>query len=500
MTAPGRGTVPRVLTIAGTDPTGGAGLQADLKSIAAHGGYGMGVVTALVAQNTQGVRGVHTPPVGFLTTQLDAVSDDVTIDAVKIGMLGSVTAAAEVAAWIARVRPPVIVLDPVMVATSGDRLLEPDAEDAVRELLAHVDVVTPNRPELAVLLGEPVAATWEEALDQGRRLSVRSGVTVLVKGGHFPGDIVRDALVDATGVVDVVEGPRVRTRCTHGTGCSLSAALATLHAHHGAWVPALAEARAWLTESLEAADLLDVGRGNGPVSHLASLWRTAAPRTTAARVAAEWWDEIAVVRAETDALPFVSALADGSLHEDAFSWYLAQDALYLRDYARVLAHASALAPTPDEQAFWASSAHGAIAAEVELHASWLGDGQLFDARPAPTTIAYVDHLLGLAARGDYGPLVAGLLPCFWMYVDLGERLLAGLGPSHPYARWIETYGDPAFRASTDRAIEIVTTLAASAGPAERAAMLEAFRRSAQHERDFFAAPVLARPAPERVRV
>ncbi|MGN6408774.1 MAG: bifunctional hydroxymethylpyrimidine kinase/phosphomethylpyrimidine kinase, partial [Curtobacterium sp.] len=142
---------PRVLSIAGTDPTGGAGMQADLKAVAAHDGYGMGVVTALVAQNTHGVRSVHVPDVGFLREQLDAVSDDVVVDAVKIGMLGTAEVVRTVTDWLREHRPPVVVVDPVMVATSGDRLLDEDASRAMVTLLGLADLVTPNRAELAVL-------------------------------------------------------------------------------------------------------------------------------------------------------------------------------------------------------------------------------------------------------------------------------------------------------------------------------------------------------------
>src|SRR4051812_22442478 len=145
-------TVPRVLSIAGTDPTGGAGIHADLKSIAANGGYGMAAVTALVAQNTRGVRSIHVPPPAFLAEQLEAVSDDVEIDAVKIGMLFDSDIVAVVQDWLEQVRPPRVVLDPVMIAASGDTLLAPDAVEAVRALVAHVDLVTPNMPELAALL------------------------------------------------------------------------------------------------------------------------------------------------------------------------------------------------------------------------------------------------------------------------------------------------------------------------------------------------------------
>ncbi|MGO1315483.1 MAG: bifunctional hydroxymethylpyrimidine kinase/phosphomethylpyrimidine kinase [Cellulomonadaceae bacterium] len=266
--------IPRVLSIAGTDPTGGAGIQADLKAIAASGGYGMAVVTALVAQNTQGVRSIHVPPVDFLDAQLRAVSEDVTLDAVKIGMLFDTPLVTAVATWLREVRPPVVVLDPVMVATSGDRLVTEEAQDAIRELLPHADLVTPNVPELAVLLGERPATTWSETLRQARALSAEHGVLVLAKGGHLDEEVAHDALVDGgAGTVVELTAPRVRTGNTHGTGCSLSSAVATLRARRGAWEPAVREAKDWLAESLAAADELRVGRGAGPVSHFAGLWR-----------------------------------------------------------------------------------------------------------------------------------------------------------------------------------------------------------------------------------
>ncbi|MFC4224576.1 bifunctional hydroxymethylpyrimidine kinase/phosphomethylpyrimidine kinase [Lysinibacter cavernae] len=271
---------PRILSIAGTDPTGGAGIQADIKSISAMGGYAMAVVTALVAQNTRGVLSVHTPPVSFLTEQLDAVSDDVEIDAVKIGMLGTSEITAAVGAWLAGNRQQLVVLDPVMIATSGDRLLSPDAEQALRDLLPHVALVTPNLPELAVLASEPVATGWDEALLQGERVSARYGVTVLVKGGHLDGDSCPDALVDASPETEVarvfqLEGPRYPTANTHGTGCSLSAALATVMARTGSWDVALRESTEWLRDSIRTSGHLHVGEGNGPVNHFNMLWTAA---------------------------------------------------------------------------------------------------------------------------------------------------------------------------------------------------------------------------------
>jgi hydroxymethylpyrimidine kinase/phosphomethylpyrimidine kinase/thiamine-phosphate diphosphorylase len=476
--------VPRVLSIAGTDPTGGAGIQADLKSIAANGGYGMAVVTALVAQNTTGVREIHVPPVAFLRAQLDAVSDDVQIDAVKIGMLGSAAVVDEVADWLRAVRPPVVVLDPVMVAQSGDALLDADATEALRRLLPLADVVTPNLPELAALLGEREADGWDAALAQGRALAARHGVRVIVKGGHLRVEDCPDALVTpgaagAHPTTHVVDGPRIATTSTHGTGCSLSSALATLHPRRGDWLAALTEAKAWLTGSLAHADDLEVGAGAGPLDHLRALWDAAG--THAGPISAEMWAGSADLRREIDDLPFVRRLGDGTLPEAWFSHYLAQDAIYLRAYSRVLARASQLAPTPDAQVVWARGAADAIAAESALHEEWLSRHPA-PAVAGPVTRAYVDHLLAHAATSDYAVLVAALLPCFTIYADVGTRLRAAGsaagGDAHPYAVWLATYADPAFAAATQRACALV----------DEAAMLEASRLSYAYERDFFRGP------------
>lgn len=483
--------VPRVLAIAGTDPTGGAGIQADLKSIAAAGGYGMAVVTALVAQNTRGVRSVHVPPVSFLEEQLDAVSDDVEIDAVKIGMLATAEVIDTVARWLDRVRPPIVVLDPVMVATSGDRLLDADAEDALRLLLPFADLVTPNVPELALLAGEPAAVTWPDVRDQAGRVSDRSGVRVLAKGCHLTGESVPDALVCPTGTAPAVTefpGIRIETRNTHGTGCSLSSAVATRVARSGEWEGAIAESKSWLAESIRRGADLEVGSGHGPVSHFAGLWARGGTVTapTPAQIEEQWWADVADIRADIDALPFVRALGAGTLARELFVRYLAQDALYLRDYARVLADASALAPTSAERAFWAGCAQSAILGELQLHESWLGVEHASDVRADAVTTAYLNHLLAAAARGEYHVLIAALLPCFWVYHDVGERLRPLSHPTHPYRSWLDTYADPAFAASTRQAIDIVARAAASAREDARTAMQEAFRTSAHHERAFFA--------------
>ncbi|WP_050722857.1 bifunctional hydroxymethylpyrimidine kinase/phosphomethylpyrimidine kinase [Microbacterium sp. GCS4] len=492
--------IPRVLSIAGSDPSGGAGIQADLKSIAANGGYGMAAVTALTAQNTQGVRDVHVPPADFLRAQLDAISEDIVVDAVKIGMLADADVIRVVADWLDAVHPPIVVLDPVMVATSGDRLLDADAESALARLLARAHLVTPNLPELAVLTGRAVDG-WDDALTAAQDLSQRIGVAVLVKGGHLPGDDVPDALVDASrGGLREFGGTRISTENTHGTGCSLSAALATRLARGDGPVDAVSSARDWLRGSLRASGALHVGRGRGPVNHFSALWESGGvSRPSPEEVRTDWWEAIAPHRAGIDDLPFIRALAAGTLDRAPFLFYLQQDALYLREYARVLAEASRRAPTSAEQAFWADSARGAIAGELELHASWLtpqrrADDAIFAADPAPSTTAYLDHLRSVAFGGDYAELVAAVLPCFWLYADLGRRLHAGeldaaaLDPEHPYADWLATYADPAFEEATERAIEYTMRAASAADAPGRARMLRAFEISSAHELAFFAAP------------
>jgi hydroxymethylpyrimidine kinase/phosphomethylpyrimidine kinase len=478
-----------VLSIAGTDPTGGAGIQADLKAIAANGGYGMAVVTALVAQNTQGVRAVHLPPVEFLNQQLDAVSDDVQIDAVKIGMLATAEVIDAVRTWLERVRPPVVVLDPVMVATSGDRLLDKTAEAALLSLAALAQVVTPNVPELAILAGERVARDWDTVLEQARRVAERHGIAVLAKGGHLAGDRVPDALVDASGVREL-PGVRIATANTHGTGCSLSAALATRRAAGMGWPEALAESKRWLTESIRHGADLDVGVGNGPISHLAGLWERGGTTTrpTPAEVTVEWWEHIRDLREAIDELPFVRGLADGTLSRDAFLWYLRQDALYLRDYSRACADASRLAPTSEEQVFWAHSAHAAITAEMDLHESWLDPELVQETRPSRTTTAYLNHLAAAGSRGDYPVLIAALLPCFWLYQDVAGRLHPLSHPAHPYRSWLDLFADEAFAVATARARDLVSRAAASADQHNRQRMRDAFRDSARHELAFFRAP------------
>jgi hydroxymethylpyrimidine/phosphomethylpyrimidine kinase len=264
--------IPNVLSIAGTDPSGGAGIQADLKTFAANGAYGMAVITAVVSQATTGVAGVLQLPAEVVTQQLDTVLADVRVDAVKIGMLGDSAVIAAVAAAIDRWDLHHVVLDPVMVAKSGDALLEADAVAALRDLLLpRVDLVTPNLPEGARLLGVEPATDVDEQREQASKLQAFGARRVLLKGGHLDGPTSTDVLV-GDGPVATLTAARVVTRNDHGTGCTLSSAIAALRPQRATWTEAVTDAKAYLTGALAAADQLDVGHGHGPVHHFWAVW------------------------------------------------------------------------------------------------------------------------------------------------------------------------------------------------------------------------------------
>lgn len=537
--------VPRVLSIAGTDPSGGAGIQADLKSIAASGGYGMCVTTSLVAQNTCGVREVFTPPLEFLTAQLAAVFDDVTVDAVKIGMLGDADTIRTVRTWLSEHPVPVVVLDPVMIASSGDRLLQAEAEQALRDLVPLVNVITPNIPELAVLCQKEPAQTFDEAHEQAANLAAATGTTVIVKGGHLCGQDAGNTAVFLDGTCAHVRTPRLDSRNTHGTGCSLSSSLATRlgvellqhteAAEHTAEQSVLTSedthhalqwSTRWLHEAIAAGAGLQVGsgEGHGPVDHAAR-----ARRLEAAASAYPWHHLLATTDSEGNTLdgtsperllpvspvpageavvkpagpwtaalwaaggetwhqildlPFVRALGDGTLDEDLFAFYLDQDALYLRDYSRALATLSARADTAEAQVHWAAGAHEAIAAESQLHEGWLANRARLGG-PSPITMGYTNFLRASAAGDDYVVGAAAVLPCYWLYEEVGAVLSSQNHADHPYAEWLSMYGGEEFAAEVARSLAEVERAFEAASPAQRVRAARAYLSACVYEREFF---------------
>ncbi|MCJ8518646.1 hydroxymethylpyrimidine/phosphomethylpyrimidine kinase [Pseudorhizobium tarimense] len=264
--------IANILTIAGSDPSGGAGIQADLKAFAARGTYGMAVLTALTAQNTQGVTGVHLIPADFVASQISAVFDDVRVDAVKIGMIATAEIAEAVADALAAHPDVPVVLDPVMVAKGGASLLAPEAVEALnRRLLPLATLITPNLPEAAALLGENEASDRGAMAAQAKQLMALGPRVVLVKGGHLNSSESPDVLADNESLV-WLEGCRSTTRNTHGTGCTLSSAIAAELGKGADPLTAVQSAKNFIATAIERSGELSVGSGHGPVHHFHQWW------------------------------------------------------------------------------------------------------------------------------------------------------------------------------------------------------------------------------------
>ena len=265
------------LTIAGSDSSGGAGIQADLKTFSAFGVYGASAVTALTAQNTRGVHGVHAVPPAFVVAQIDAVLSDLSVGAIKTGMLATRDIVEAVALRLAASPTIPVVVDPVMVATSGDSLLDPVAIESVRgQLIPRALLITPNLPEAARLLGAAEAVSEQQMAEQARALLALGCRAVLLKGGHGAGNESIELLAQATGISRFAR-PRVATTATHGTGCTLSAAIAALLASGAGLEAAVERAKTYVWMALDAGRDLGVGRGTGPVDHLYAIRRTLPP-------------------------------------------------------------------------------------------------------------------------------------------------------------------------------------------------------------------------------
>ncbi|MGA7383231.1 MAG: bifunctional hydroxymethylpyrimidine kinase/phosphomethylpyrimidine kinase [Methylocella sp.] len=265
--------IKNLLSIAGLDPSGGAGVAADLKTFAALGCNGMAVIAALTAQNTQGVRAVHVPLASFAAAQIDAVFEDIDVAAVKIGMLASAAVVAAVASRLTFHKPRLIVLDPVLVATSGDALSGADASEAIVEhLFPLATLVTPNLAEAARLSRHAIPEDREGMRRAAALLHGRGAKAVLVKGGHLSGATADDLLFDGASY-RLFSVPRVATRNRHGTGCTLSSAIAAFLAQGHELSEAIGAAKTYLTGALTTADELSAGHGPGPVNHFHEFWR-----------------------------------------------------------------------------------------------------------------------------------------------------------------------------------------------------------------------------------
>ncbi|RDW70303.1 putative thiamine biosynthesis protein thi-4 [Coleophoma crateriformis] len=451
----------RVLVIAGSDSSGGAGLEADQKTIAAHGCYAMTATTALTAQNTLGVEDIHLTPPSFVKKQIDACISDVGVDVVKTGMLATAETIEIVAEALLRHKVAITVIDPVMVATTGAQLLPEEAVRLLRQhLLPNTTILTPNFPEAKLLLSEAGKAV-EDPKDVEGLISIAKSVQslgpkyVLLKGGHLPFkkdgtvailDAEKELMVNVLygeGQVTRIESDYYNTKNTHGTGCSLASAIASNLASGLSMIPAVKAACRYVEAGIKTAT--DLGHGNGPINHFHSTYTL--PFTPGyfleyllgrPDVAKAWKEHI-----EHE---FVAGLGDGTLPLDRFKYYLVQDYLYLIQFARASALAAFKAKTIDEIAAAAKVVEN-IHRETALHIAYCKDfgitkEEMESSQESQACTAYTRYVLDIGQTQDLLALQVAMAPCLIGYMHIAKRLHAdpkSKREDNVYWTWIETY-------------------------------------------------------------
>ncbi|KIW91524.1 phosphomethylpyrimidine kinase [Cladophialophora bantiana CBS 173.52] len=514
-------TTPRVLVIAGSDSSGGAGLEADQKVLAAHGCYGMTATTALTAQNTLGVEDIHITPPAFVGKQIDACLTDIGCDAVKIGMLASAGTVKVVAEALQRYKVSTIIVDPVMVATSGAQLLPGDAVKVLREKLLPIStLLTPNIPEATLLLRDAdVQYKSPSGLDDLKALAKMvhqlGPQAVLVKGGHMPltknyVKATRDE--DKTLTVDVlydghdytiIESQYLASKNTHGTGCSLASAIASNMAlqKSQSQTPSLATATRlavhYVSTGIKTADA-SVGKGSGPINHFHNLQILPFSRghfidtylLTHPLVARSW-------EAFTHH-PFATAMARGTLPEKLFKNYLVQDYLYLTHFART--HALAAYKSQTMTAIAASAGiilH--IQREMELHLSYCAEFGISRARledpkrrpkESPACVAYSRYCLDVGASQDWLALQMSLAPCLIGYGVTAARLyreresVTG-DKGNRYWRWVENYVADDYQEAVRVGRDLIEANIVKQSPARIEELIAIFVRATEMEVRFW---------------
>ncbi|KAK6524714.1 hypothetical protein TWF281_011614 [Arthrobotrys megalospora] len=519
---------PRILTIAGSDSSGGAGIEADIKVITAHKCYGMTAMTGLTAQNTTGVVDIHPIPADFLRKTISAVLEDVGVDVVKTGMLTSAESISVVVEAIKKYDLKAIVLDPVMISTSGSVLLPPDAISILcNSLIPLASLITPNLPEAQHLLSYYTnpEALWTAALptdnissmadvvDLAKRLQEQCSTAVLVKGGHLPflsdGSIARrqtdnafvmDVLVLSNGVVKIFNSPFINSKNTHGTGCSLASAIACNIALSQPLPTAISNARNYISGAIAAS--YPLGKGNGPINHVHNLYRLPYSKgqffeylITHPRVAAIWDEYV-----NHD---FVKQIANGTLKTEKFVWYLEQDYLFLVQFARARALLTYKATSLSQVNDYAAYLTGVIR-ESALHVKYcaeliprLTERDLISKSEAPTTTAYTRYILDIGNNGDVAALMVSLISCSVGYQVAARNRENEDGSvrteeGNRFWRWVEEYASEEYEKETQIQRDLLEELAGGFGVVQVEGLVEIFRKVTEMERNFFSAALEAK--------
>ncbi|KAI9243721.1 Phosphomethylpyrimidine kinase-domain-containing protein [Phascolomyces articulosus] len=425
-------TIPKVLTIAGSDSGGGAGIQADIKTLTSLNVYGSSVLTSLTSQNTLGVDAIHDVPTEFVKKQLEAVLSDIGTDAIKTGMLSSGPIIHTIVDTLKKYPHEKLVVDPVMISTSGSKLLVDDAlQTFIKELLPITLVLTPNVPEAEVLLGSSQGTihTLDDMHEAAKKLGAMGPKYILLKGGHLPQEIkgekkVVDVLYDSkTGDVHDIVNDYCDTKDTHGTGCTLSAAIAGELAMGHDVLSACTRATTYVQDAIHSS-LASIGKGAGPVNHFHNIHSTpysgkSFVKALIGALPAGLWDEFIHH-------PFVRGMADGTLPRESFIYYLKQDYLYLQHYARSAALAAYKSPNIDMAARNAKIILH-IQEEMQLHLKYceewgISKQDILTTKESVYNVAYTRYVLDKGATGDQLDLQVAMAPCLLGYGEIGIYL------------------------------------------------------------------------------
>lgn len=425
-----------VLTIAGSDSGGGAGIQADIKSISANGAYAASAITALTAQNTQGVEGIFPVPSDFIQAQIRAVMEDIQIDAVKIGMLHDTDTIRAVRDMLLAHPVKYIVLDPVMVATSGHKLLVDEAIATLKEELTPMaTLITPNIPEAEILLGRAIEGQ-EDLPTVARELSKAfGGISVLVKAGHLTDRTLIDVLYDGDSkqVVELTS-QRLDTRNTHGTGCTLSSAIAAHLAQTGDVTKSVRAGQQYIAEAIKAGANYHIGEGHGPVKHFYKCWEALDKSSSNNHFASH---------------PFFQAIVDGSLSDERFAAFLVEDSRYLKRVNQLLKHLSKQLP----DIIQALIEENAVS-ELDMEAVYFERLGLSEDEPCRNPearqaidnyLAYLESFIdGVGSEAYSSTRFAAFFECFRLFASVGEYYkteIEQIGEQHPYYDWLKVYHD-----------------------------------------------------------
>ncbi|TPX37189.1 hypothetical protein SmJEL517_g01078 [Synchytrium microbalum] len=498
--------VARSLTIAGSDSGGGAGIQADLKTFTALGVYGTSALTAITAQNTLAVQGIHPMPAEFVAQQLESVLSDIGTDSAKTGMLFNTEIIQTVASAIRKHNIVNLVIDPVMISTSGSRLLAPDAiESLKKDLLPLAMILTPNIPEAELLASSSTPIT--SVADMRRvatELYAMGSKHVLIKGGHLPFDEQVGGAIDQSCttavkfVVDVFydgadfhEFRRefIDTKNTHGTGCTLSSAIAAGLAKNMTVMAAVQTALEYVNRAISSS--FSIGKGHGPLNHFFSPSYTSSTHSFVQYLKDSCPTQYHVYTRH----PFVEQIANGTLSKASFQHFIRQDYIFLVHYARAYSLAGFKEHDSMEAITNAASIVMHIGEEMKLHIkfceSWgISHDELQETREAHATVAYTRYVLEKGLSGDRLDLRVALLPCLIGYGEIGMRLFHDpktVRDGNPYWPWIQNYASDSFQDAVRQGCDYIESLAIELAGSEsrRRKLCSVFRQATELEIQFW---------------